>query len=66
MKTRVPELTIGPHVSKFRISADPLGNRDTSQGRLQAEVASSRTVVPWLSMVELRRAASHPSPTSSG
>ena len=43
--------SIRPHLNKFRISADPLGDLDTLQARLQAEVASSRTVVPWLSMV---------------
>jgi hypothetical protein len=43
--------TIQPHLGKFRISADPLGDLETLQDRLQAEVASSKTVVPWLSMV---------------
>ena len=51
-----------PHLSKFRISADPLGDLDTLQDRLQAEVASSKTVVPWLSMVGAyaRRSSSDP------
>jgi ubiquinone/menaquinone biosynthesis C-methylase UbiE len=43
--------TTRPHFNKFRISAEPLGDLDTLQDRLQAEVASSNTVVPWLSMV---------------
>lgn len=43
--------TIRPHFSKLQISADPLGDLDTLQDRLQAEVASSRSVVPWLPMV---------------
>jgi ubiquinone/menaquinone biosynthesis C-methylase UbiE len=43
--------TIRPHLSRLRISADSLGDLDTLQDRLQAEVIASRTVVPWLSMV---------------
>ena len=43
--------TLRPQFSKFRISADPLGDLDTLEDRLHAEVASSKTVVPWLSMV---------------
>jgi ubiquinone/menaquinone biosynthesis C-methylase UbiE len=43
--------SIRPHFSKFQISPEPLGNLDTLEERLQAEVASSRSVVPWLSMV---------------
>lgn len=40
-----------PHFGRLRISIDPLGDLDTLQDRLQAEVASARTVVPWLPMV---------------
>ena len=40
-----------PHFSRLRISLDPLGDLDDLQDRLQAEVASARTVVPWLPMV---------------
>jgi SAM-dependent methyltransferase len=43
--------TVRPHFSRFQISPEPLGDLDTLQDRLQAEVASSKTVVPWLSMV---------------
>jgi ubiquinone/menaquinone biosynthesis C-methylase UbiE len=43
--------TLRPQFSEFRISADLLGDLDTLEDRLHAEVASSKTVVPWLSMV---------------
>ena len=43
--------TIRPHFAKFRMSVEPLGDLNTLHERLQAEVASSKTVVPWLSMV---------------
>ena len=40
-----------PHFSRLRISTDPLGDLYTLRDRLQAEVTSARTVVPWLAMV---------------
>jgi SAM-dependent methyltransferase len=43
--------TVQPHFSRFELSTDPLGDLDTLQDRLQAEVASAGTVVPWLAMV---------------
>lgn len=43
--------TIRPHFGKFGIPVEPLGDLDTLRDRLQTEVASSKTVVPWLSMV---------------
>ena len=38
-------------IQNFGLSTESLGNLDTLQERLQAEVASSRTVVPWLALV---------------
>lgn len=43
--------TMLPHFSRFEISTEPLGDLDTLQDRLHAEVASAGTVVPWLAMV---------------
>ena len=36
---------------KFQISIEPLGDLDTLQERLHAEVAASRTVAPWIALV---------------
>jgi ubiquinone/menaquinone biosynthesis C-methylase UbiE len=40
-----------PHFRRLQISADPLGELDTLHDRLQREVSSARTVVPWLAMI---------------
>lgn len=36
---------------QFNLSLEPLGDLDTLAERLQEEVASSRTVVPWLALI---------------
>jgi ubiquinone/menaquinone biosynthesis C-methylase UbiE len=43
--------TLSPQAAQMGISLAPLGPIDTLAERLQAEVAQSNTVVPWLAMV---------------
>ena len=43
--------SLQPQFHKFQISLDSLGDLDTLQERLHAEVASSRTVAPWIALV---------------
>jgi hypothetical protein len=43
--------SVRPQIQKFNLSATALGDLDTLQERLQKEVASSNTVVPWLALV---------------
>jgi hypothetical protein len=43
--------SVRPQIQKLNLSIKTLGDLDTLQGRLQSEVASSNTVVPWLAMV---------------
>jgi len=40
-----------PYRKKFKISVEHLGDFETLQERLHAEVAASNTVVPWLVLV---------------
>ena len=40
-----------PQIQKLNLSLEALGDLDTLQERLQKEVASSNTVVPWLALV---------------
>jgi hypothetical protein len=40
-----------PHIKKFNLPVEPIGDFDTLQQRLQQEVAASNTVVPWLALV---------------
>lgn len=44
-------VSIRPQIERLNLSFDRLGNLDTLEQRLQEEVASSRTVVPWLALV---------------
>lgn len=44
-------VSIRPQIERLNLSIERLGNLDTLQQRLQEEVASSRTVVPWLALV---------------
>jgi ubiquinone/menaquinone biosynthesis C-methylase UbiE len=44
-------ISIRPQIEKLNLPFDKLGNLDTLQHRLHEEVASSRTVVPWLALV---------------
>lgn len=44
-------VSIRPQIERLNLPADRLGNLDTLEQRLQEEVASSRTVVPWLALV---------------
>ena len=43
--------SVSPHAEKLNLSLEPLGDLDTLQERLQEEVASSNTVVPWIPLV---------------
>jgi SAM-dependent methyltransferase len=43
--------SLGPRFQEFNMPIDALGDLDTLQDRLQREVASANTVVPWLAMV---------------
>jgi hypothetical protein len=43
--------SVRPQIQKLNFSIKALGDLDTLQERLQSEVASSNTVVPWLAMV---------------
>jgi ubiquinone/menaquinone biosynthesis C-methylase UbiE len=43
--------SVRPQVRKFSLSLDPLGDLDTLQQRLQREVETSNTVVPWIPLV---------------
>jgi hypothetical protein len=40
-----------PHLGRYGLSYEALGDLDTLQERLQEEVARSRTVVPWVGLV---------------
>ena len=40
-----------PRIQELNLSLETLGDLDTLPGRLQKEVASSNTVVPWLALV---------------
>ena len=46
--------SIRPQIEKLNLSLDKVGNLDTLQQRLHEEVASSKTVVPWLALVGAR------------
>lgn len=53
-------LSVRRQFEKFEISIEPLGDLETLQERLQREVASSQTVVPWIPLVGAWcRTASH-------
>jgi ubiquinone/menaquinone biosynthesis C-methylase UbiE len=43
--------SVRPQIQKLNLSIKALGDLETLQERLQSEVASSNTVVPWLAMV---------------
>jgi ubiquinone/menaquinone biosynthesis C-methylase UbiE len=43
--------SVRPLIQKLNLSIEALGDLETLQERLQSEVASSNTVVPWLAMV---------------
>jgi ubiquinone/menaquinone biosynthesis C-methylase UbiE len=43
--------SVRPQIQKLNLSIKALGDLDTLQQRLQSEVASSNTVVPWLAVV---------------
>lgn len=43
--------SVRPQIEKRNLSLEVLGNLDTLQERLQSEVLSSRTVVPWVPLV---------------
>lgn len=49
----VPDVvrTLIPKFQEHRLSLEPLGDLDTLQERIQMEVASSNTVVPWLGLI---------------
>jgi SAM-dependent methyltransferase len=44
-------LTLGPRSTQSGVSLESLGPLETLEERLQAEVAASNTVVPWLALV---------------
>jgi len=43
--------SILPQIAKLNLSLEPLGDFDALQERLQNEVATSNTVVPWIGLV---------------
>jgi hypothetical protein len=43
--------SVRPQIQKLNLSIKALGDLETLQERLQSEVASSSTVVPWLAVV---------------
>ena len=43
--------SVRPQIQKLNLSTEALGDLETLQKRLQSEVASSNTVVPWLAVV---------------
>jgi ubiquinone/menaquinone biosynthesis C-methylase UbiE len=43
--------SVRPQIEKLNLPLEELGDLDTLQQRLQEEVASSNTVVPWLALV---------------
>jgi ubiquinone/menaquinone biosynthesis C-methylase UbiE len=43
--------SVRPQIQKLNLSMRALGDLDTLQERLQSEVASSKTVVPWIALV---------------
>ena len=43
--------SVRPQIERLKLSTEALGDLDTLQERLQREVASSNTVVPWLALV---------------
>lgn len=43
--------SVRPQIEKLNLPLEKLGDLDTLQQRLQEEVASSNTVVPWLALV---------------
>ncbi len=45
--------SLRPQIQQFGLSLEKLGDLDTLQGRLQAEVAASNTVVTWPAYVEV-------------
>ena len=44
-------ISIRPQIEKLNLSLAKVGNLDTLRQRLREEVASSKTVVPWLALV---------------
>ena len=43
--------SVRPRIEKLNLPPEQLGDLGTLQQRLQEEVASSNTVVPWISLV---------------
>jgi hypothetical protein len=43
--------SVRPQIERLNLSLDTLGDFDTLPERLQAEVAASRTVVPFVALV---------------
>ena len=43
--------SVRPRIEKLGLPLEELGDLDTLQQRLQEEVASSNTVVPWIALV---------------
>jgi hypothetical protein len=43
--------SLRPQIQQLRLSLDKLGDFDTLPARLQAEVAASKTVVPFVALV---------------
>jgi len=44
-------VSICPQIEKLNLSLEELGDLSTLQRRLEDEVASSNTVVPWIALV---------------
>ena len=44
-------ISIRPQIERLNLPLHRVGNLDTLEQRLHEEVASSRTVVPWLALV---------------
>jgi protein-L-isoaspartate O-methyltransferase len=43
--------SLRPQIHKYNVSLEPLGDFDTLPGRLQSEVAASKSVVPFVALV---------------
>ena len=43
--------SLRPQIQKYNVSLEPLGDFDTLPGRLQSEVAASKSVVPFVALV---------------
>jgi hypothetical protein len=44
-------MSIRPKIESLNLQLDKVGNFDTLHQRLHEEVATSKTVVPWLALV---------------